>query len=137
MTDWTGLIHTPHNENAALLEAGAALKLNQSGGAARVGDWPGNGAPRFSHKAIQPVKAELCPMQHPPHPSQANRERLLAVMRVCHRLRQPLPPRTRLAPLVGCTSRQLHRYVERLKAEGVVALERCGNNVLYVREIGR
>ena len=76
-------------------------------------------------------------MQHPPHPSQANRERLLAVMRVCHRLRQPLPPRTRLAPLVGCTSRQLHRYVERLKAEGVVALERCGNNVLYVREIGR
>ena len=74
---------------------------------------------------------------NPPHPSQANRERLLAVMRVCHRLRQPLPPRTRLAPLVGCTSRQLHRYVERLKAEGVVALERCGNNVLYVREIGR
>ena len=126
----------PHKSKPPALEALAGLKLNQSGGKA-VLELGNNCAPRFSHKALLPVKAELCPMQHPPHPSQANRERLLAVMRVCHRLRQPLPPRTRLAPLVGCTSRQLHRYVERLKAEGVVALERCGNNVLYVREIGR
>jgi hypothetical protein len=73
---------------------------------------------------------------NPPHPSAANRERLLTIMRVCHRLRQPLPPRTRLAPLVGCTSRQLHRYIERLKAEGLVALERSGRGLL-VQEIGR
>jgi len=73
---------------------------------------------------------------NPPHPSAANRERLLTIMAVCHRLRQPLPPRTRLAPLVGCTSRQLHRYIERLKAEGLVALERSGRGLL-VQEIGR
>jgi len=73
---------------------------------------------------------------NPPHPSAANRDRLLTIMRVCHRLRQPLPPRTRLAPLVGCTSRQLHRYIERLKAEGLVALERSGRGLL-VQEIGR
>ena len=73
---------------------------------------------------------------NPPHPSEALRQRLLAVMRVCHRLRQPLPPRTRLAPLVGCTSRQLHRYIERLRAEGLVALKR-GNRCVHVQEIGQ
>jgi DNA-binding FadR family transcriptional regulator len=71
---------------------------------------------------------------NPPQSSEANRERLLAVMRVCHRLGQPLPPRTRLAPLVGCTTRQIHRYVERLKAEGVVTLRR-GSRCVHVREV--
>ena len=78
----------------------------------------------------------MTPDHHIPHPSAANRERLLTIMAVCHRLRQPLPPRTRLAPLVGCTSRQLHRYIERLKAEGAVALRR-GSRCVHVQEISR
>ena len=76
---------------------------------------------------------EVC-LMNSPQSSLANRERLLAVMRVCHRLGQPLPPRTRLAPLVGCTTRQIHRYVERLKAEGVVTLRR-GSRCVHVQEL--
>ena len=71
-----------------------------------------------------------------PQSSLANRERLLAVMRVCHRLGQPLPPRTRLAPLVGCTTRQIHRYVERLKAEGVVTHPGAAAAVSMFRSCG-
>ena len=125
-----------HNENAAHgWNHEAALKLNHAGGTACAFGGVETEPRPLSHKAVLPVKAELCPM-NPPHPSAANRERLLTIMAVCHRLRQPLPPRTRLAPLVGCTTRQLHRYIERLKAEGAVALRR-GSRCVHVQEISR
>jgi hypothetical protein len=120
----------PHKSKPPALEALAGLRLNQAAGAARAKTrfW------QFLSLLMAPAASSGAMPMNSPHPSAANRERLLTIMRVCHRLQQPLPPRTRLAPLVGCTSRQLHRYIERLKAEGVVALRR-GSRCVHVQEI--
>ena len=68
-------------------------------------------------------QAELClmPSQHETVVrARAVRGRLLAVARACAELGVPLPERAKLAEAIGCTPRQIARYMALLIADGVV-----------------
>lgn len=53
--------------------------------------------------------------------AQALRARLATLAEVCAELGVPLPLRKQLAPAIGCTPRQIDRYMAVLIAEGVLA----------------
>jgi hypothetical protein len=122
-------METPPTESS---REAALMNFNHAAGAGAE-CVTGSVAAPLSHTGSDCVKRSYVEM-YPSQTSVQSLERLLTAMRVCHRLRQPMPPRIRMAQLVGCTTRQLDRYTERLKAEGRIALERGGQGVL-VREI--
>lgn len=72
---------------------------------------------------------------HDPDPrAEANRTMLRQIASACAARGEPLPMRVELAVIVGCTLRQVHRYVDALREAGHIETKRRNGRV-YVGEL--